>query len=202
MRMLVRIGGIEVEAHSAEELRAIMEAAGEAPTRRVKRKRKERDTTVEAEIPPAPMPLAAQLVEPEPVKEPEPPAEAHPTPNDMPRFSEVIITGRYAQQVADAAVSLIDDEDEVPAPEPLVHPLPPAERVSIPWRHVEVAEILLAFPEGISSRGVATLMGINHSTASQRLAKLRDEWQLAQRVQGRWLWVATDRLRRAQLIAG
>lgn len=58
-------------------------------------------------------------------------------------------------------------------------------------QYIETMEVLLAFDkEGITSRGVAEFLGLNHATASSRLARLQDRG-LA--IRKGWTWRASDR---------
>jgi hypothetical protein len=64
--------------------------------------------------------------------------------------------------------------------------------------YLEALEVLKAFPDGITSRGIATLLNISQSAASSRLSVLRD---LGLADHHKWTWAATKLSHTAKLIA-
>lgn len=65
---------------------------------------------------------------------------------------------------------------------------------------LDILEVVLCFPEGISSKGVQNLTGLSDGAVGNRLTRLRLAG-LAERVAHHHLWRATDLARRSKLVA-
>lgn len=88
------------------------------------------------------------------------------------------------------------------APVAKVVALNPPEQQIIPVRTVllEVLDVVLTFPEGITSKGISQLSGVTQSRVSHRLTKLK-RLGLVESMQGSINWRATPLARRAKLVA-
>ena len=91
---------------------------------------------------------------------------------------------------------------QYPSEEDNVVQLGSAEPHMIPVRVVlmEVLEVVKCFPEGITSRGVSELTGVEVGRVSHRLTRLK-KMGLVESVKGSINWRATQLARRAKLVA-
>lgn len=101
---------------------------------------------------------------------------------------EVVPTGVFKRQTDLAAVNVLT--------------LAPSPPTMIPVRRVllDVLDVLLTFPEGITGKGVSQLTGVNPSAVSHRLTRLKRQG-LAEGVKGTINWRATALARKAKLVS-
>lgn len=95
------------------------------------------------------------------------------------------------------------DPDDDPEPVALasVSTLAPVERIAVQENLLEVLNTVLAFPEGITIKGINTLLAPGAPKAmGNRVYRLK-LMGLVEKVDGHWLWRATQRARDAKLIA-
>jgi hypothetical protein len=79
------------------------------------------------------------------------------------------------------------------------YPSPP-KHVAVKRIMLDVLEAVMLFPEGVETRGVATLLGLTEKAASNRIQSLKRDG-LVEMVPHHHRWVATTLARRAKLVA-
>lgn len=101
---------------------------------------------------------------------------------------EVVPSGVFKRQTDLAALNVLT--------------LAPSPPTMIPVRRVllDVLDVLLTFPEGITGKGVSQLTGVNPSAVSHRLTRLKRQG-LAEGVKGTINWRATALARKAKLVS-
>lgn len=97
------------------------------------------------------------------------------------------------------------DPDDDPQPTALasVSPIGPVERIPLLQNLLDVLNVVLTFPEGISAKGIGQLLPITETkptAVGNRLYRLK-LMGLVEKVDGHWIWRATQRARDAKLIA-
>ena len=101
-------------------------------------------------------------------------------------------------------LAIDEDEDADPTPLTIVHPwgeaLTGPQSIPVPHKQLQVLNTLMEFPDGITARGISSLIGVSPGAIGHRLGKLRER-NLVQHIDNTWQWRATDTARRAKLVA-
>lgn len=73
------------------------------------------------------------------------------------------------------------------------------QHISVRDRQLDILDAVIAFPEGVTCRGVAELLGLSDKTVSGRMQLLKRAG-LVEKLQGHHSWRATTLARRAKLV--
>jgi hypothetical protein len=171
----IKLGAFTVEGDNEDELRAAMRVVeGTKP-----------DSTPGPSGPDLPVPTRDGLIKVE-------------TP---PRAGEITVVGTVPESVRASAREYVNARSGNGATGNLLA-LAPSPPTMVPVRRVllDVLDVLLTFPEGITGKGIAQLAGVNASVISHRLTRLKRQG-LAEGIPGTINWRATTLARKAKLVS-
>lgn len=74
------------------------------------------------------------------------------------------------------------------------------EQISVRREHLKVLNAVISFTDGVTAQGVCQILGVGYTFVGPKLSKLQ-KMALVERIPHSLLWRATDKARRAKLVA-